>query len=168
MLRIEQEIAAWDGKSADDIRAIYEAYHEQPDFADTIIKLTQSTSHQNGSTWLLKAWLEAGNELGAEQIQALYALLPLLEHWEARLHLLQCIPHVPIPEDRRRDVDAFLRQTRTDSNKFVRAWSYNGLYELATQFPQYADEVEQLFVVAMQDEAASVKARIRNIAKKGF
>ena len=58
-----------------------------------------------------------------------------------------------------------LRHCLSDTNKFVRAWSYNGLAELAKQYPQYRGEVKQLFELAQNDdsEAASVKARIRNI-----
>ncbi|VAW30036.1 hypothetical protein MNBD_CHLOROFLEXI01-2929, partial [hydrothermal vent metagenome] len=32
----------------------------------------------------------------------------------------------------------------------------------------YQDEAKQLFEIALKDEAASVKARVRNILKKGF
>ncbi|WP_286235611.1 hypothetical protein [Thalassotalea sediminis] len=64
------------------------------------------------------------------------------------------------------NVYKFLRQTLTDQNNFVRAWSYNGFYELSRQHSMYKDETEQYFEMAMRDEAPSVKARIRNIMKK--
>ena len=94
-------------------------------------------------------------------------MLDKLEHWETKLHILQSIPFMPIEITERKKVDAFLRETLTDPNKFVRAWSYNGFYELAMQHSEYLNETKQFFEMAMRDEAASIKARIRNIMKKG-
>ena len=59
-----------------------------------------------------------------------------------------------------------MRHNLTATNKFVRAWSYNGLYELARRDPVYLPEVEQIFELALRDEAPSVKARIRNLQKE--
>ena len=53
-MSIEKEIEAWDGKSTDDIKAVYDSYHTQPDFADAIITLSKSSAYQKGATWLLK------------------------------------------------------------------------------------------------------------------
>jgi len=46
-MNIEQDIAAWDEKSASDIAAIYEAYHQQSSFADTIVELVPIDTFQN-------------------------------------------------------------------------------------------------------------------------
>ncbi len=61
-----------------------------------------------------------------------------------------------------------MRKCLEDDNKFVRAWAYNGFYELAKQYPEYRTEAGQLFEMALRDEAASVKARVRNVMKQGF
>jgi len=65
-------------------------------------------------------------------------------------------------------VEAFLKKCLVDDNKFIRAWAYNGFYELSVQYPEHKDETKQFFEMAMRDEAPSVKSRIRNIMKKGF
>ena len=167
-MSMNQKIAAWDGKSADDIGTIYENYHRKQEFVDTVLKLIKDVSCQKGATWLLKKWLESGKQLDNRCIQEAYDALPELEDWESKLHILQCIPFMPIEKHQKDNVESFLRVTLSDTNKFVRAWSYNGFYELAMQHPEYAKEAKQLFEVAVRDEAASVKARIRNIMKKGF
>lgn len=164
---IAQRIAAWDGKSSRDISAVYDLHHKDADFANTVIQLVGDTSFQKGATWLLKAWLEDGNKFTDDQIAQIYGLLLDLTEWESRLHVLQCMPFLPIGREQRRNVELFLRTTLVDTNKFIRAWSYNGFYELASQYPEYTEEVQQFFEMAMRDEAASVKARIRNIMKKG-
>lgn len=79
-MSIEQEIATWDGKSADDIRAIYQSYKKRLDFAQTIIVLTKDPFYENGATWLLKAWVESGHELKENQINSIYSSLIKLEH----------------------------------------------------------------------------------------
>ncbi len=167
-MSLDQEIAAWDGKSADDIAAVYSRHHGQPAFVDSLVEFSKEPAYQKGATWLLKRWFESGNSLDSQQITTVYSSLQALEDWESRLHLLQCIPHMPIEKPMKPKVEFFLRASLTDSNKFVRAWAYNGFYELALQYPEYVDEVQAIFDLALRDEAASVKARIRNIQKKGW
>ncbi len=167
-MHIEQEIASWDGKSVDGIRAIYDAHKVEKHFADAIIALSFTEACEKGATWLLKAWLEAGNELAQPQIAKIYGSLNQLKHWEAKLHVLQSIPFMPITDAECSGLYAFLRATLADPNKFVRAWSYNGFYELSRQHAKYLDETKQYFEMAMRDEAPSVKARIRNAMKKGL
>lgn len=167
-MNIKQALASWDGKSAEDIKAIYDAHHADSDFADTIIALSLTEAYEKGATWLLKAWLEAGNELEQSQIETIYGSLDQLNHWEAKLHVLQSIAFMPISDAASINLYAFLKASLTDPNKFVRAWSYSGFYELSRQHSQYIDETTQYFEMAMRDEAPSVKARIRNAMKKGI
>lgn len=164
-MSIKQELAAWDKKSADAIRVIYSRHSEQSSFLAKTVELINDSVYQRGATWLLKCHLEAGNLVGQNEAKKIYGLLPKLEHWEAKLHILQCIPYIPIATEEKRIVEAFLRGSLSDTNKFVRAWSYNGFYVLSSQYPEYREEVMQFFEMAMRDEPASVKARIRNIMK---
>ncbi|WCN09010.1 hypothetical protein [Marinomonas mediterranea] len=167
-MNIEQAIALWDGKSADDIKAIYDAYNAENGFADSVITLSLTQGSEIGATWLLKAWLEEGNRLAHSQISKIYRSLNQLKHWEAKLHVLQSISFMPIADTDDTMVYNFLMHSLSDKNKFVRAWSYNGLYELSKQHSVYKNETQQFFEIALRDEAPSVKARIRNIMKAGF
>lgn len=167
-MSIEKDILAWDGKSADAIRAVFESHHKKTGFLQTIVRLAKDPSFQKGATWLLKAALESGQKLQKEQVKEIYGSLDSRAHWETKLHILQSVPYMPVEKDSVQHLYNFIRATLTDSKKFVRAWSYNGFYELAVQYPEYVNEAKQLFETAMNDEAASVKARIRNIVKKGF
>lgn len=167
-MSLEQEIASWDGKSAADIKAIYDVYNADSHFSDTIIALSLTDTCQKGATWLVKAWLEAGNNFEQAQIAKIYGALDQLKHWEAKLHILQSIPFMSITGNDSSKLYNFLKITLTDPNKFVRAWAYNGFYELSRQHSKYKDETKQYLVMAMRDEVPSVKARIRNVMKKGF
>ncbi len=167
-MNIEQELVNWDGKSARDIDGIYQRHCDDISFAATLIGFLQQTNLQKGATWLLKRYFDSGQQLAANEIALIYRCLPQLEHWETKLHILQCIPFMPIAQTEKKYVEMFLRQSLTDSNKFIRAWAYNGFYEISMQYPEYKKETKQFFEMAMHDEVPSVKARIRNIVKNGF
>ena len=167
-MNVKQEIARWDGKSAAEIGAVFDRFKDDSSFVATLVDLSSDKELQKGSTWLLKHYLENAGSLSADQIESLVRLLPQLENWEAKLHVLQCIPYIGITKDDRKAVELFLRGCLTDDKKFVRAWAYNGFYELSKQFPEYRHEAERLIEMAMNNEAPSVKARIRNIMKDGF
>jgi len=79
-MSIEQEIASWDGKSAADIKAIYDACNLDGNFSDTIISLSLTEDCQKGATWLMKAWLEAGNKFERTQIAKIYGALDVNGH----------------------------------------------------------------------------------------
>ncbi len=167
-MSLEQAIRAWDGKSADDIEAVYLRHEGQSDLVASLLELSSNPELETGATWLLKRHLERGGRLDAGAIADLFALAPGLQTWEARLHLLQGLLYLRIPESEQPRLEAFVRKCLADPNKFVRAWAYNGFYELARQYPQYRNEAAKLFEMAMRDEAASVKARVRNLLRQGF
>lgn len=167
-MTIEQEIENWDGKSSSDITAIYQRYCNEPIFVSSLLKLIRDKKFQNGATWLLKHYLDDGHRLAADQVAVIYQLIPAFVSWESKLHILQGLPYMPIAETEKNTVETFLRNCLIDNNKFIRAWAYHGFYEISLQYPEYREETRQFFEMAMRDEAPSVKARIRNILKKGF
>lgn len=167
-MSMKQEIASWNGKSSDDIGTVYIRYSGDDSFVRQLIELSSQADLQKGATWLLKHYLEDNRKLETGGISVILKLLLQLESWEAKLHILQCIPYMPIGKVDRKGVEVFLRKCLADNNKFVRAWAYNGFYEIALQYPEYEEEAKKFFEMALRDEAPSVKARVRNIVKKGF
>ncbi len=167
-MSLRSEIEAWDGKSAGEIGRVYERHAGSRGFAGRLVRLLDEPALQVGATWLLKRWFEEG---GAPEALAseLYARAGGLVAWEARLHLLQCMPYVPAPRGRAGAVARFLDGCLADENKFVRAWAYSGYYELALAHPRYRAEAVALLADAMETEtAASVRARVRRVLRRGF
>ena len=121
---------------------------------------------QVGATWLLKRHLECGGKLSSAQVRKIYASLDQLSEWEAILHVLQCMPEMPVPKGQIGKVAQFLRDCLAHKRPFVRAWAYNGFHELAVRHEIYREEMTRLIAHAAQNEAASVKARLRNIVKQ--
>ncbi len=160
-----EEIASWDGKSATALQSTYERHSDDEDFVATVLEHIADVELQRAATWLLKRHLEAGNSLSPGDSRAILGVLSDQEHWESRLHLLQCLPYLDIPEDQSTGLEQFLDSCLESDNKFLRAWAYNGFNELALRLPSYRDEVNLMLARASESEAASVRARIRNILK---
>ena len=165
---LRAELLNWDGRTAADIADIYQRYKAVEGFHRCLITLMGEEVSQRGATWLLKRYLQDGGYLGALEIASIYKLLPVLAHWESRLHLLQSIPFMPIAKTEKITVERFLRKSLSDDNKFVRAWAYSGFYELSLQYEEYREETTTLMEMALRDEVPSVKARVRKIVSKGF
>ncbi len=167
-MNLEDRLRRWDGKSADDIEAIYQSERANNNFSREIIRLAALDATQKGATWLLKHYLEHAGQIEADGITEIYRLCPLLTHWQSKLHLLQCMAYLPIPPTEKATVEKFVRDSLTHEVKFVRAWSYSGFYELARRFPEYQDEARAFFRMGLRDEPASVRARIRKVIQAGF
>ena len=163
---LSEEIAAWDGKSAAALQSTYERHRAEQGFVATILGHIADVELQRAATWLLKKHLEAGNSLSPSGCRAVFGALSVQDHWESKLHILQCLPYLDFPEDESAGIERFLQACLESDNKFVRAWAYSGFNELSLRFPRYRDRVDGMLALAGVSEAASVRARIRNIQKR--
>ncbi|MEL7485139.1 MAG: hypothetical protein AAFN41_12410 [Planctomycetota bacterium] len=162
-MSLEQDIHEWDGRSADAIARVFETHHCSSDFACRLVHLASDPTLERGATWLLKRGLESGRiRLEADSIEAFYKLFATASDWGAGLHLMQCVPHVPIPKSADASVASLLDRSLTDRRAIVRAWAYWGYHELALVAPRYRNEAESLLLDAAESEtAASVRVRVR-------
>jgi len=164
-MSLRQEIAEWDNKSADAIADIYARYGGGEGFFAQVVKLMGEVPLQRGTTWLLKRDLEKSEDLPPEKlVDTVYGHVDRLEHWETKLHILQIMSHLPVPENQLAKVEVFVRECLTSEKKFVRAWAYSGFYQLAAQYPKFRKEQKALFEYAIENETAgSVISRIRRL-----
>lgn len=163
---LAEEIGSWDGKSTAALQSAYERYCAEGDFVATILAHMADVNLQRSATWLLKKHLEMGNPLSAGDCGAIFGRLSVQEHWESKLHILQCLPYLNILEEDIVGLEKFLDACVKSDNKFVRTWAYNGFNELSLCFPRYREKVDGMLARASISEAASVRARIRNILKR--
>ena len=168
MMSLEEELINGNSESVKGLEKIYIAYAPSASFFADLIKLITKSQIQTQVTWLLKKHLENEFEPTAQEGLDFWEKLPLLITYEAKLHALQCFPYLKINAVEKDSIEHFLRENLGSANKFVRAWAYNGFYLFAEVNPEYREEVENLLTDAMLRESASVKARIRNVAKKSF
>lgn len=168
-MSLETDIAGWGGASQDILR-IYKRHCGRPSFGSDVVALLDQRSLERGATWLLKHHLETGStDIQPADVDAVCSRLPDIDHWEARLHILQSIEHLPIPRPHLPKIEQFLREAVADDVKFVRAWGYHGWHQLAVQHPTYREQVSKILADALTSETApSVKVRIRKALAAGF
>lgn len=125
-----------------------------------------------GASWLIKHAVERRNKsnevISGKQSDILFSCFEYEISWQVKLHILQLIPLSTITQASKKWLEKSLRESLTDTNKFVRAWSYGGYYELARQYPEYRAEAVEFCEMAMRDESTSVKARVWAVTKKAF
>ena len=161
------ELKAFDGKHTDPLETL--TTHLSP--TATVIRAlctiakNDDAKLQTAATWVLKRFQENSVSFSPAQIEDCLGLLNQVTYWEAKLHLLQMLPGFVISADRKNALQDILKAGLNNDNKFVRAWSYNGLSELAAQYPEFRAEVAELLETGQREEAASIRARIRNILK---
>ncbi len=155
------------GMNVDERNAAYPVLADDPSLCSQLIEhIAANAGYQGVASWFLKRHLETGGRLSGEQINQVYGAAEQLEDWESILHILQCIPYLGIPVTSRATAERFVRHSLQHANKFVRAWAYNGFAELADVYEDLQLEVAELLETAARQEAASVKARIRQVSRR--
>jgi hypothetical protein len=168
-MQLAERFEAWDGKDVAFLAEVYDLYAGRDDFhAQVLAALDAEERAQTGATWMLKRGLEEGRTLTRADAARFLARLEALIPWEAQLHALQCLPFVPVPARSRTAVERFVRAALESETRFVRAWAFTGLFELANTFAELRPEAERLMDAALEAGPASVSARIRNLRKQGW
>lgn len=167
-MTLRSDIASWDTRSAAAITRVYAKHMDRPSFLSDLVELIADPETAVGATWLLKHHFdESGKPLHDALVDRIYAQLPLLEHWAAKLHILQCMEKLQIPAEHRRKTIAFVDACLESDTKLVRAWGFTGLFVLAERFPSCrADAEKRIRDAAENDPIASVRARCRQLIKK--
>ncbi len=160
---LSQALFDFDGKSTSPLERFAAAYSadamlvaELCDFA-----ASKDSKLQAAATWLLKRFGVTGAELSASQTETLLELLIQETGWLARIHVLQMMETLTVPSALAAPLMRALAEQAAGANTFIRAWSVHGAAALADQHPAYRDSVLDLLAAAEQDDAASVRARIR-------
>jgi hypothetical protein len=168
-MSIREELKHFDGRHTAVLECILSRHQRKNSLIESLVLLVADDEPkiQTAATWLLKRLAEDEDhaEFKTEHLITLFDSLSELRHWIPKLHVCQMLGYVAIPEQSERNVAWFLEQNLLDQNKFLRAWSYNGFYELARQHPAYFSYAMEQLEQGETEKAPSVKARIRNIRK---
>lgn len=166
-MNILQELREFDGRHTNVLEDLASRYTPDARLLSALLKACESEDLrlQAGASWLLKRYLEQGATFTSKQSRRCCELIARVESWEPKIHLLQLLPRIRIGKGQEEALAEALRESVSHDNKLVRAWAYNGLFVLADQHEAYREEVEETLLSVSDDEAASVKARIRNIKK---
>lgn len=162
---LREELRRFDGRHVAPLAALGSRLLQEADGTDELIRIASGDDERSqiAATWVLKWLQEQRVRFTAAQVRALLRSLDRAGCWEARLHLLQMLAGLEIPSPAARALHGTLARYVRDPGKLVRAWSYSGFFVLADQHPRFRPEVLGLLDAASEDEAASVRARVRRI-----
>ena len=166
--RVAAAIAEYDGKRIEGLASIAAEIEPSTAVLQALCDLVggEDARRQSAASWLLRRYVSAGARLSQGQTKQVLCDLLRASHWEARLHILQMLEELAVPATHIKQLWPALIAQTTAVNKFIRAWSYHGIVVIADQHPPYRERARSLLAAADQDEAASVRARIRRIRKK--
>lgn len=119
-----------------------------------------------GATWILKRWFEDGEIEFANVVSRLIHILKNTNHWEVRLHILQMLDSSTITGTYASVLKKVLSKMVVGDNKFIRAWSVSVLATIADQNATLRDNFISTLQTAELDDAASVRARVRQVRKR--
>ncbi|MCC2605543.1 hypothetical protein [Planctobacterium marinum] len=164
-----QQALMWcDASNTQELLNTYEHFKCTRRFESKLIACLKQTESDRAASWILKHHLEQGFQLDeAHSIQVLDCFM-LMQHWESRLHILQSLSQISIASEVSHNLFQNLKALLDNSRKFIRAWAYNGIHEVALQYPYYQSEVASLLQRVDDTEVASVKARVNKILKTGY
>ena len=164
---LSQALADFDGKRTAPLERFAASHSADADLIAELCHFAASDDQnlQTGATWLLKHFGVTAAQLNASQTVMLLSLLTRHTSWLPRLHVLQMMAALTVPAPLALPLmDALADQAR-GKNAFIRAWSVHGAAAIADQHPAQRDRALDLLASADQDEAASVRARMRRLRK---
>ena len=160
------ELQRWDGKQVDLLKRFYLEWSSRGGFVEHLLEALKGPDTERAASWLIKHHLEHDQTLDAAEAGRLFACCGSLADWQAQLHVLQTLHWLPIAARDRKRLELFVRTCLSHNKPFVRAWAYSGMDILARRFPALRHEVDAMLSMAMTDEPASVRARIRQLRAK--
>ncbi|MCP5089139.1 MAG: hypothetical protein GY952_20350 [Rhodobacteraceae bacterium] len=150
----------FDGKTTTELKEALPLAAE-PDQAVTLMHACWSEEPRLAvaATWVVKALVEEGK--GAHlDLAALFAVLESADHWEVQLHLLQVVQYAP---EAAVDQVAAVRRLLGAKKTLIRVWALDAFVRIARVRGELRDEARAMVSAGLNDKAASMRARCRNL-----
>ncbi len=162
--RLRAAISEFDGKAVTLLCEAKAQLRDEPGFWAALIDLTDDEDGmvQAGSTWLILKSLKCKDLALADTAAALVPRLEGLTHWAAILHVLQAMDLYDAQQPDGPALARFAQSHLSSERPFVRAWAVNALCVLATHHLEFREAAETARTTALNDTAASVRARASN------
>lgn len=164
---LELRLEDFDGVAVSVLSEARAACRDAPDFISDLIRLCLDPrpNISVGATWILKAEADDGTDFPSAEIQPIIEGVDRIEHWQAKLHLCQSVERFDVTEDQAARLFRWAETLKNHSRPFVRAWSLHARVVLGARYDRLKKASLSALYAAENDEAASVRARARNLAK---
>lgn len=164
---LEEHLRQFDGKAVSCLTEAQVACRQNPDYPDELIRLCFDPRPliSDGASWILKAELEGGLRPSESQREAITHSLSKITSWQAALHLFQVVELLDLSATQAARFADWSRCYADHRRPFLRAWRLHATVTLNHQHPELGQDVRALLAEAEQDNAASVRARARQLRK---
>jgi len=165
MRNLQTALSRYDGKSVQVLGQLQAEFGDDPQYIDGLIEALHQTgkSVANGASWLLLDHLNSGKKLNERQTEQLAKSVPALMEWPEQLHAAQMVRHLELSLTSAKLLVQEMENLLTHERPFLRAWSLDALWHIAAIYPEFADRAKTALARAHDDNAASVRARARNL-----
>lgn len=162
---LREELSAYDGRSSTILSEISVKYRRKMGFHSDLITLAfdKVPTISEGATWILKAELEEGCVLPPPDVERLASRLSEVQAWQAQLHICQSIRYLLVPKKSAQSIEKWLKKVLETRRPFLRAWSVDAYCRL---HGSSSKKTKFLLDRMEEDEAASVRARVRNLRRE--
>jgi len=160
---LHSDIDRFDGKTTDNLVEISARYMGDPEYVSELLSVISGNNprHQTAGTWLIKRYVEEGKRVEGAEVEALAAASLSLAAFEAQLHVLQIVDRLTLTETSANDLSALAAASLHSHRALLRAWAFDTLVALAEYDERFSDAAALASKVALEDSAASVRARVR-------
>ncbi|MEO1027667.1 MAG: hypothetical protein AAFX02_01300 [Pseudomonadota bacterium] len=168
---LRSKLSAFTGANMSALGEIEAQFKDFPNYIGSLIELAEASEGMisSGATWLLKSSLEQGTELTDHQLARLIEKLPNITDWSAQLHACQSVRHLSLSSGAAKSITLWAETLLDHKRPFLRAWSLDALCVAANIAPILRADAQVAFKKAGNDNAASVRARARNLGQEfGF
>lgn len=167
MTGLEEHLRDFDGKAISHLSETQMACRGMAVYLDDLIRLSFDPRAlvSQGATWILKAELEAGICLSDRHLDDITRGLSGITSWQAALHLLQMVEMLGLTAAQAEAFAEWSQRYAGHPRPFLRAWSLHAQVVLGHHFLQSGRDVQALLAEADRDQAASVRARARQLRK---
>lgn len=160
-------LADFDGKRVEGLQAVVAEGPATPEVVEVLIDAFDGEPDTaTAASWLVRAYLEQGLDLDPRATTRLISRVAALPDGFARLHVCQAVRHLDVPTAAAPRLAHFLRACADSRNTYLRAWAPDAFARLALQHAAFGDEARRRVAAALNDDAASVRARARNTLRE--
>ena len=160
--KVSEACAEFDGRDTEPLERCHDEMSARPDYFDALCAAVGV--QQVAATWLLKRLFEKGYSPDKTETGKHLDRLNVITNWEAQLHVCQSVRYLDLPSSQTEQLADWLAPLLRHKRPFLRAWSLDALVHMSKADKTYRSAAEIALANAEQDEAASVRARARNLA----
>ncbi|SFA84529.1 hypothetical protein SAMN05421688_1097 [Poseidonocella pacifica] len=158
---LREELIEYDGQSVSMLSEISTRHLGRTGFLSELTDLASDDDPgvSEGATWIIRDLLEGGQSLLSQDVERLVGGLGDITAWQAQLHVCQSMGYISVSGEAALTLECWLTALLDAPRPFLRAWAVDALCRLRPA----SSDTHALLKRMETDEAASVRARVRNL-----